>query len=97
MSILRPDLIDYEGQQEFTVSLEAYDLVADISRRRIVKLIIHFVSVCFIVLFVQGTSQLTVNAVDVDDSTPTFQDPGYFGSVAEGQPIGTVVAVVGSS
>ena len=39
MSILRPDLIDHEDIEEFTLTLEAYDLVRDIEKRRIVMLL----------------------------------------------------------
>lgn len=31
---------------------------------------------------------------NVDDNVPMFLDPGYTGSVPEGHPIGTEVAVV---
>ena len=48
------------------------------------------------VCLVQGTAQLIVNVVDLDDSIPIFQDPSYLGSVLEGQPIGTIVTVVSS-
>lgn len=35
-----------------------------------------------------------MNVVDVNDVVPSFVDPSYTGSVAENQPIGTIVIVV---
>lgn len=43
MTILRPDLLDYEGQREFTVVIEAYDLVTPVNERRHVREGVGFV------------------------------------------------------
>ena len=45
-------------------------------------------------MVLQNTTQLIVSVVDVNDVVPTFLDPAYTGSVAENQPIGSLVAVV---
>lgn len=40
MSILRPDLLDYEGQGQFILTIEAYDLVTPVNERRHVSMIL---------------------------------------------------------
>lgn len=37
MTIQRPDLLDYEGQRQFIVTIEAFDLVTPESARRHVR------------------------------------------------------------
>lgn len=48
----------------------------------------------YFLLSTQNFTQLIVNVNNVDDNVPMFLDPSYTGSVPEGQPIGTQVAVV---
>lgn len=37
VTILRPDLLDYEGQREFSITVEAHDLVTPETARRYVR------------------------------------------------------------
>lgn len=41
MTILRPDLLDYEGQRQFVLTIEAHDLVTPLNERRHVSKHLH--------------------------------------------------------